>query len=189
MVRIRLRFSITAVLGLTFVVAMCIAIVTYRNQIRARTIAVYNAQRQTVRHAIVEFVSSLDQSGARVINESSGSSGSGEWRQCAAITTIDAEGHQRACYVEIMGFVTHNTNGQPTWMGNLPMRVSHRGHELNDQFIALLTRKLERQKWQFEIDSTCHGNPYLANKKPEQSHAPQPASGALLDGQSPARAR
>ena len=59
------------------------------------------------------------------------------------------------CYVEVMGFVSHDGNDSPNWMSNLPMTISARGKPLDERFIAILTRQLRERGWEYEVNDRC----------------------------------
>jgi hypothetical protein len=159
---LRPNFSIAALLGVTALVAITITVVTYPSRQRAKTIATYDAQKQVVDQAIQEFVDVIKNEGFAIINDSTGTGGSGEWRQYAAITATGTDGTRDVCYVEVMGCVTHNENDQPTWMRILPMRISHRDRKLNARFIKTLVAKLDRRGWEYSIDSRCKGGGWFS---------------------------
>jgi hypothetical protein len=123
--------------------------------IKAQTIATYDAQKRVVDAAIVEFALQLEADGCEVINTSTGTSGSGEWRTYAVLTATDSEGRSLNSDVEIMGFVSHGFDGQPTWVAILPMRLSDCGQSLNAAFLELLGERLTSHGWKYTIDSRC----------------------------------
>jgi hypothetical protein len=167
----RPRFTIAVLLKITALVAVTLAIMTYPSRQRAKTIAIYNAQKVVLDEAIRDFVESLTNDGFDVVNDSTGSSGSGEWRHCAAVTATDTDGRPNVCYVEVMGFVTHDKHDRPTWMGILPMRISHRDRKLNEQFIDTLVEKLNRHGWKYTVDSKCRGGGCFSTSKADQYFA------------------
>jgi hypothetical protein len=154
----RLRFSIASILGVTALVAVAMSLVTYPARKRAQTIATYDAQKKVVVESVAEFADALTKDWFDVVDDSTGVGGSGDWRHYIAVTATDEKGSTQVCYVEVMGFVTHDKNDKPTWMRVLPMRISHRRRKLNDRYLDLLIAKLRERTWTYTIDSRCKGD-------------------------------
>lgn len=154
----RPKYTIAALLGLTLCAAIVIAARTYPARQQARTKAIYDAQKDAVKVATDDFVAELIRAGYTVVDDSTGLGGSGEWRRHVALTATSADGAQEVCYVEVMGFVSHNDHDEPSWMQILPMRISHKGRKLNAQFIAGLLELLDEKGWEYNVDDRCRGD-------------------------------
>ena len=157
----RARFAISSVLFATLVAAIAFAMLTYPSRQIEKTKALYDEQKRIVNLAITNYIESLAKAGYAVKNHSSGLGGSGEWRNYVVVVAASPGVGQRLCYVEVMGFVSHDANDRPTWMKVLPMRISHRGHPLNDGFIEVLVPMLEERRWAYKIDSRIQGDAYI----------------------------
>lgn len=150
------QFSVvTAAISIGFI---CIFLCIAGTHIRvARTVRVYEAQKDLVATVCSTLIRELETEGSQVTNDSTGLGGSGEWRQHVAITITTQDGRKSLLYVEVMGFVSHDAHGQPNWYNNLPMKISHYHRPLDLQFTDLLTRNLRRHGWQYSVDSNCIG--------------------------------
>jgi hypothetical protein len=116
---------------------------------------VYDAQKRVVYAATQEFVAELTGEGFHVINESTGQGGSGEWREIVAVAAEKTPGELEVCYVEVQGFVSHNSADRPIWTKNLPMSISRRGRGLDARYIEKLAAMLEKRHWEFEVNNRC----------------------------------
>ena len=163
----RPTFALSTLLLLTMASAIAIAIKTYPARQIARTKATYDGPKDAVDAATRTYVSDLSKAGYSVVNDSTGIGGSGEWRQYVAIAATSPQGQQDVCYVGVMGVVTHDEHDQPTWMKLLPMKISHRERKLNDAFLAVLTRELERRGWAYVVDDRCRGDGWFSNNPSE----------------------
>jgi len=159
----RHTFANAWLIALTALLAVPMSVMIHNAWKRTRTIAVYDSQKEVVDTVIQEFADALRQDGYGVINDSTGSNGSGEWRKYAALTATDSDAAQHVCYVEIMGFVNHDDDGQPAFMKILPMRLSHRSRALNSRFLTLLCAELDKNGWEYGIDSKCSGRGWFSN--------------------------
>lgn len=123
---------------------------------RIATIAVYDAQRDAVGAALADFVGRLKSEGWTVEDESSVKGGSGEWRYQVVVTATKPDVPPSICYVEVMGFVSHDEHDSPTWFANLPMRLSSRGNRLDEQFLALFIPRLDAKAWSYNEEKVVH---------------------------------
>lgn len=123
---------------------------------RAVTIAVYDAQRDAVKAAIAEFTVQLKAEGWSVDDDSIVPGGSGEWRYQVVLTATKPDVPPAICYVEVMAFVSHDERDSPTWLENLPMRISSRGYLLDKQFISALIPKLDARAWAYQEEQVVH---------------------------------
>ena len=162
---LRPKFAVSTLLILTAIAAIVIAVSTYPARQVAKTKATYDAQKQAVKTATEAYIAQLSSAGYSVVDDSTGLGGSGEWRMYVAIAASSSDGRQDVCYVEIMGFVSHNDKDQPTWMEVLPMKISHRGRTLNDAFLALLIGKLKERGWTYTVDDRCRGDGWFTTNK------------------------
>ncbi|WP_430450787.1 hypothetical protein [Rhodopirellula europaea] len=163
----RPTFAISTLLLLTMVSAIAIAIKSYPARRIAKTRATYDAQKQVVDAVTRTYVADLTKAGYSVVDDSTGVGGSGEWRQYVAIAATSPQGHQDVCYVEVMGFVSHDEVDQPTWMEVLPMKISHKQRKLNDAFLTLLLGELEGRDWAYAVDNRCRGDGWFSNNPSE----------------------
>ena len=125
---------------------------------RALVVRTYDAQKAAARHAVATFVRELESGGFVVTNDCTGVGGSGEWRHYVALTAVKEGREPLQCFVEVMGFVSHNTAGRPTWAANLPMTISRRGRQLDNRFVDTFTATLRDHGWEYRLNNECTGH-------------------------------
>ncbi|PQO38230.1 hypothetical protein C5Y97_09170 [Blastopirellula marina] len=141
---------------LVAVVAVGLAIKTNRDRQEAATRETYDSQKELVARVIESFGKRLEKDGRKIEDRSRIVGGSGEWRATIAMLCQNRDGRWQACHVEVMGSVTNDSAGMPTWRRVLPLRISSRGSPLNQQFIAALIAALDEQGWAFTRDTNLH---------------------------------
>ena len=147
------QFYLWHLLVLMTVVAIAGSWFEYRSRRRALVVRVYDAQKAAVDAAAETFVRELESDGFRVTTGCIRQGGSGEWRTYVTITAVKAGQEPLQCYVEVMGFVSHNAAGQATWASNLPMTISRQGRQLDNRLVDILTAMLRDHGWEYQVDN------------------------------------
>lgn len=147
------QFRLSSLLLAVAVISVIFAATTYVMRQRAATIAAYKAQQRELDAAVSGFVALLTAEGWTVADDSKSFGGSGEWRTHVALTCSRPDAPPLICYVEVMGFVSHDRSDSPTWLAILPMRLSSRGNLLDRRFLALLLPTLDSHAWKYDVEA------------------------------------
>ena len=143
------RFSLAGLLLFVTTASLVVALATYPTRRKRHVILIYDKQKDAFDEAQREMFRRLKRDGYQVQDDSYRQSGSGDWRGFAALTASRKGEKDQLCYVEVQGFVSEY------WMRNLPMTISHFGRPLDRKFTKLLTRTLDQNAWQYEINADC----------------------------------